>query len=283
MYRRTEPALPSPPAARPKANTVKARAARRRARKRARLEDSETPEANPEHQDVEQNGDAVEQHPGWTDTFGGFKWECIAVTLPEYKEFLSSLEKSKDPDEKILRDNLIDNVLPVIEKAEEAQRRKIERKEKELLVMRKMAGAKRSSRLADKQEKERHEREAAEAERKRTEDLRAAQRDQERQQKMDMDRESRMMTREQRIKDREYKRILREEELTKMEEEAKKVELGALRGSERHLRAQMDKTKKDLQELEDEDDWTFDCSACGVHGVNLVGKCSFITCFANHP
>lgn len=261
---------------------MKARAARRRASKRARLDDSVTPEANTENQDVENNSDAVEHQSDNVDTFGGFKWECIAVTHPDYKAFLGTLERTKDPDEKVLRKNVIDNVLPIIEKAEEAQRRKIERKEKEMLNMQKMAGAKRSSRLAGKQEKEKQEREAAEAERKRIDDLRAAQRNQERQQKMDIDRESRMMTREQRIKDREYKRILREEELRKMEEEAKKVEVGALRGSERHLKAQMDKTKKDLEKLEDEDDWTFDCSGCGIHGANLVNLPSALDVHLTH-
>lgn len=250
---------------------MKARAARRRASKRARLEHSVTPDDDNEHQDAEANGESEDRALRDNDTFGGFKWECLAVNHTQYKDFLATLERTKDPDEKILRDNVTDNVLPVLEKAEEAQRRKSERKEKELINLQKMAGAKRSSRLADKLEKEKQERDAAETERKRTEDLRAAQREQERQQKMDQDRESRMMTREQRIKDREYKRILREEELRKIEEETKKLEAGESRGSERHLKAQMDKTKRDLEELDEEDDWTFDCSVCGVHGANLVG------------
>ncbi|KAL9625874.1 MAG: hypothetical protein Q9160_000195 [Pyrenula sp. 1 TL-2023] len=278
LYRRTEPPLPQASAARPKANTVKARAARRRASKRARLEHSATPDDNNEHQDADPDSESEDRALRNDDTFGGFKWECLAVNHAQYKDFLGTLEKTKDPDEKILRDNVTDNVLPVIEKAEEAQRRKLERKERELINLQKMAGAKRSSRLADKFEKEKQERDTAETERKRMVDLRAAQREQERQQKMDQDRESRMMTREQRIRDREYKRILREEELRTIEEEAKRVEAGESRGSERHLKAQMYKTKRDLEELEDEDDWTFDCSVCGVHGANLDDGTAIISC-----
>ena len=180
-----------------------------------------------------------------------------------------SLSKSRDADDRELKAVVESSVLPLIEKAEEAQRRKAERKDKELLSLQKMATAKRSSRLADKQEKERHEKESIEMERKRAEELRAAQRDQEKQERMDQDRQSRMMTREQRIKDREFKRILHEEELRKMEEEAKRVEAGEALRSERHLKAQIDKRKKDLEDLE-EDEWTFDCSGCGVYGANLV-------------
>jgi hypothetical protein len=56
--------------------------------------------------------------------------------------------------------------LPVIEKAEEKQKKNA-RKQKELLNLQKLATAKRSSRIASKLDKEREEQEAAEAERKR--------------------------------------------------------------------------------------------------------------------
>lgn len=136
--------------------------------------------------------------------------------------------------------------------------------------LQKLAGAKRSSRLADKHDRERQEREAAEAERQHAADIAAAHKQQEQLEKMERDRQSRMMTREQRIKDREYKRILHEEELARIEEEAKKVEAGEARGSERHLKAQMEKRKKDLEELSAEEDWVFDCAGCGVYGKNVV-------------
>ena len=272
LYRRIEP--PTPPAlkAKPKANSLKAQAARRRASKRRRIEDSATPEAKEEDDKPLANGvddKLPETSSQENDTFGGFKWELVAITLSQYQEFIASL-KTRDPDEKELRQDLLEHVIPWVEKAEESQRRKIERRERELLNLQKLAGAKRSSRLADKQDRERQEREVAEAERKRATDLVAAHKEQERQKRMEEDRQSRMMTREQRIKDREYKRILHEEELAKIEEEAKKVEAGEARGSERHLKAQMEKRKKDLEDLSAEEDWVFDCSGCGVYGKNVV-------------
>ena len=237
------------------------------------MEESETPEIKDEDENTLENGTATHQPDEDNQNFnksGGFKWECIAITLTQYHGFIDSIKKSKDPDEKILRERLMDQVIPIIEKAEESQRRKIERKERELLNLQRIAGAKRSSRLADKHDRERQERETAESDRKRADDLVAARREQERQTKMEQDRQSRMMTREQRIKDREYKRLLHEEELAKMEEEAKKVEAGEARGSERHLKAQMERRKKDLEDLSAEEDWVFDCSGCGVYGKNVV-------------
>ena len=213
---------------------------------------------------VERNNDATD------DGLWGRKWECIAITLAQYREFLASIEKSKDEDEKALHARMTVEVLPVIEKAEEAQLRRMARKEKELMNMQKLATAKRSSRLASKMEKEREEQEALEAERRRKADLLEAKKDQERQKKMEEARESRMMTREQRLKDREYKRILQEEELASLSEDNKKVDAGEARMSERHLKAEMDKRKKELAALAQEDEWSFDCSKCGVYGENLV-------------
>jgi type IV secretory pathway VirB10-like protein len=213
----------------------------------------------------EGNADAIAD-----DGLGGRKWECIAITLAQYQEFLRTIEKSKDEDEKALHERLTIEVLPVIEKAEEAQMRRIARKEKELINMQKLATAKRSSRLASKMEREREEQQALEAERQRKAQLFEAKKDQERQKKMEEARESRMMTREQRLKEREYKRILQEEELANLSEENKKVDSGEARMSERHLKAEMEKRKKELAALAQEDEWSFDCSKCGVHGENLV-------------
>jgi phage-related minor tail protein len=213
----------------------------------------------------EGNADAIAD-----DGLGGRKWECIAITLAQYQEFLRTIEKSKDEDEKALHERLTIEVLPVIEKAEEAQMRRIARKEKELINMQKLATAKRSSRLASKMEREREEQQALEAERQRKAQLLEAKKDQERQKKMEEARESRMMTREQRLKEREYKRILQEEELASLSEENKKVDSGEARMSERHLKAEMEKRKKELAALAQEDEWSFDCSKCGVHGENLV-------------
>ncbi|KAJ9606853.1 hypothetical protein H2200_008863 [Cladophialophora chaetospira] len=286
FYRRTEPPLPAAPKAKPKpkANSKKAIAARRRESKRRKLEESESASADVDEENEDNIEDTViaqdeKKLESWeVDTFGGFKWECLCINLPDYQQFCESLKKSRDPNEKALRDRLMEEVIPIIEAAEERRRRKIERRERELMMMEKMVGAKRSSRLADKQDRERREAEQAEAEKKRRDDLAAARLEQEKQEKMEQDRQYRMMTREQRIKDREYKRILKEEELARDELEQKRIEEGQVRGSDRALKQRMERNKKELDELDAEEDWTFDCSGCGVHGKNLDDGTHIISC-----
>ena len=229
-------------------------------------------------EDQDQINGTVSTSPADVDTFGGFKWECIAITLTQYRDFCESLKKTKDPNEKTLRESVLNSVIPIIEAAEEKQRRKIERRERELLALEKLATAKRSSRIADKADRDRHEREAAEGERKRTRDLAEAHKQQELQEKMDRDRQSRMLTREQRIKDREFKRLLKEEEFAKATEEAKKLEAGEIRASERRLKDKMEQAKKDLEDLQNEDDWTFDCSGCGMYGKNIDDGSHSVAC-----
>ena len=266
LYRRTDPGLPPLPPPKPKANSKKGKAAARASKRRKIVETEES--AN--DADVDNTVNEAEKEAPVDDGFGGRKWECIAITLSQYKEFLETIRKSRDPDEKALFKRVSDDVLPVIEKAEEAQQRKQQKRERELNNLQKLATAKRSSRLADKQEKEKEEQAAAEAERKKKADLAAAKEDRERQKKMEEARESRMMTREKRIKEREYKRLLHEEELANMSEDSKKLDAGEARMSERHLKKEIEKRKNEIAAIEEEDEWTFDCSVCGVHGENLV-------------
>jgi hypothetical protein len=263
LYRRTDPPLPPAKSAKPKANSVKARAAAR-ASKRRRVSLAESSDV--QEGEEEENGDKQEEE----DTFGGMKWECLAITLEEYQDFLGSIAKSKDPNEKELRDRITEQVMPVIGKAAEDQRKKQARREKELLDLQKLATAKRSGRLAEKHERERQEQEALELKRKHEADLAEAIKDQARKEKMELDRQSRMMTREQRIKDREQKRLLHEREVQLMAEREKELENGESRISERHLKAELEKKKKRLEELAEETEWTFDCSGCGLYGKNAV-------------
>ncbi|KAL9038689.1 MAG: hypothetical protein Q9180_002981 [Flavoplaca navasiana] len=274
LYRRTDPPLPPPPAPKPKANSKKAKAAAR-ASKRRKTKDFQDSE-NDDEQDTtvdHQVEEAIEGH-----SFAGRTWECIAVTLTEYKDFLDSIKKSRDPDEKALHKRITEDVLPVIEKDEESKQRRQAKKEREMMNMEKLATAKRSSRLASKFETERQEREAAEAEQKRKADIAAALAHEEKQKKMEEARESRMMTREQRLKEREHKRVLHEEELAHLSEDSKKVDTGEARISERQLKSEMDKRKKELAALADEDTWTFDCAKCGVHGDNLDDGTHSVAC-----
>ena len=268
MYRRTEPSPSPPPPPKLKANSKKGKAAARASKRRKTQEHEESAnDADCETPAAEDEGNTREAAD---DGFGGRNWECIAVSLSEYQDFLDSIRRSKDPDEKVLHQRITEDVLPIIEKAEESQLRRKQKQERELMNIQKLATAKRSSRLEAKFEKERQEQEAVEAERKKHADLLAAKQDQEKQKKMEEARESRMMTREQRIKEREYKRILHEEELANLSEENKKVEAGEARLSERHLKMEMEKQKKELAALAEYDEWIFDCSKCGVHGTNLV-------------
>ncbi|KAJ5086614.1 hypothetical protein NUU61_007921 [Penicillium alfredii] len=269
LYRRTDPPIPAPqrPKKKPKSRSSRAsRTSKRTSGAVAAEEDS---------------GEEKEANNGTANAFSSeepFKWECLAVTLTDYQEFLDTIRKSKDADEKILRDQIEEHVLPLLEKAEEAQQRKRLKREKELLNMQLIAGAKRSSRLAAKEEKERADREAFEAARKRESDLAEARREQAKHQQLEDDRQSRMMTREQRIKDREQKRILHEAELERIAAEQERLESGESRASARNLKAELEKSQKNLAELTQDDDWIFDCSGCGVHGENLDDGSHSVAC-----
>lgn len=270
LYRRTDPLIHTDSAWKPKKNTLKAQAARRRERKRRRTRADGSPEATDGEEESKLEGDTT------TDDIEGksenslseHKWECVCVTLQQYKDFVDAHRKSRDPNEKALISRLETDLMPILEKAEEAQLRKIQKRERELLAMEKLATAKRSSRLAGKHERERIEQEQAEADKKRQADLAAARKMEEQQRRMEEERQSRMLTREQRIREREYKRVLQEEELLRLEEEAKRIEAGELRGN-RHLKATMEQTKKELEELQNDDEWMFDCAGCGLYGKNF--------------
>ncbi|KAI1980875.1 hypothetical protein LOZ53_006127 [Ophidiomyces ophidiicola] len=266
LYRRTDPPIPPPVPSKPKATSKKGRAAARAA-KRRKLAEAET-----------KDEDREQANGGANDPPIAHKWECIAITLVEYRSFVESLRKSKDPDEQILRDRLVDQVIPTIEKAEEAQQKKIQRKEKELVNLQKLATAKRSSRIASRQEKERQETFAAEEAKKREAERISTKKQQQLQEKIEKDRLYRLMTREQRLKDREEKRRQHEQHLADMEEQAKKLETGEARISERQLKAMMEKGKQDLEALQAEEPWVFDCSVCGVHGENLDDGSHSVAC-----
>ncbi|GES60895.1 PHD finger domain protein [Aspergillus terreus] len=266
LYRRTDPPIP-PPKPAPKSKSRRKSARAMRAAKRRKVEESS------DEEERHANGDVAENEP-----LEEMTWECIAVTLDDYKQFLEKIRKTKDPDEKVLRDRIEEQVLPIIEKEEEAQERERVKREKELFNMQLLAGAKRSSRLAGKAEKERQEREAAEAAKKHEAELIAARKEEEKQKKMETERQVRVMTREHRIKERERKRQEHELELERIEEEQKKRERGESRISERQLQAEMEKQRKNLEDLSQEEEWIFDCSGCGVHGENLDDGSHSVAC-----
>lgn len=266
MYRMTDPPPPPEPTkakAKSKPKPKKSRGSRASKRQKA-----STPE--PEEAEEEEQATEEQQPQELDDGLGGKKWECICVTLEDYQEYMSSIRKSRDPNEKVLYKRLQEDVMPVMEGLAEEQAKKQARKMKELENMQKLATAKRSSRISSRLEKQKEVEEAEAAERKRQEELAMAKAEQEKQKKMEEAQDSRRMTREQRLKERETAKILKEEELRKLHENEQKLASNNARLSERHLKAMMKKHESDLKRLNEEEDWFFDCEKCGTYGSNLV-------------
>jgi len=194
------------------------------------------------------------------------RWECVAVTLGEVRQFLAGLRKSKSGNERVLRDQIEQHLVPILEKQEESRLRKQQQREKELLNLEKMAHAKRSSRIAGKLEQQRALEQVREEERKKQEEEAARREEGAKRAKMEHERDRRLMSREQRLKEREIRRLQHEEELAQLSEESKSTGTGLGRMSERRRLAEIEKNKQALKELEEEeDDWTFDC-VCGFYG-----------------
>ncbi|KAI7483108.1 hypothetical protein KC351_g5337 [Hortaea werneckii] len=302
LYRRSdEPLLPPTPPPKPKAKSKAKKSTRSRgtrSSKRRKVEESEEDEpqdatedagAGAEDDTIMGNGGEAhqEEEPGYG--FTNKTWECVAITLEEYNDFLASIFRSRDPNEKQLRKRIEEDVLPVIEKRAEAIRQKQLKKQRDLENLQKMATAKRSSRLAGKAEKEKEEREKREEEEKRLADLRMAHEEEERQKRIEEGHESRRLTREQRLKEREVKRILHEEELKKIQEQEERATSqdangestaeDAKRVSARQAQTQKAEHKKHLQQLaEEEGKWYFDCSVCGVNGENVDDGTHSLAC-----
>ncbi|KAK3330310.1 hypothetical protein B0H66DRAFT_543465 [Apodospora peruviana] len=258
IYRLTEA---PPPAAKPKKNSKKARAAQR-ASKRRRISAAGSDSEDAGDQDPADDPPAQPEDDG----FGGMKWECIAVTLEEVHQFLSMIRKSKDDNERVLRDQIQEHLVPILEKQEESRKRKQLQREKELINLERMAHAKRSSRIASKAEHQKLEEQAREEERKRREEEVARNKEEQRLAKIERERERRLKSREHRLKEREVRRLQHEEELAQLSEDSKSVGSGPARMSERQRQAEIEKNKEALKELEEEEgDWVFDCT-CGVYG-----------------
>ncbi|KAL1865493.1 hypothetical protein Daus18300_007138 [Diaporthe australafricana] len=261
MYRLTAAA---PPAAPPKKNSQKAKAAARSAKRRrlATSGDSTSNNGDEETASVSENNDRPDHAD--EDPLDGATWECVAITLDEVRSCIEPFKKTKDPNEKVLREQIEGHLLPILEKQEESRKRKMAQREKELLSLQKMAHAKRSSRLAGKAEQRKHDEVEREEREKRQAEEVAARKHEDEKIKKEKERDNRLMSREQRVRDREARRIQHEEELAQLSEGSKGPEAGRL--SERRLKAEIEKNKQALKELEEEEeDWTFDC-VCGLYG-----------------
>ncbi|EGE08548.1 PHD finger domain-containing protein [Trichophyton equinum CBS 127.97] len=268
LYRRIEPQIPPERPVKRKATSRKGRAGVRSSKRR---KVADTPD---ETDGQEDEADGVLSA---SNCNRDYEWECVAITLNDYNTFIDSLKKSKDLNEQALHERLVEDVLPVIEKVEELQQKKALRREKELIALEKLATAKRSSRIASKQDRIRQEQQAAEEAKRQEAERIAEQKAKEKAQKIEKERQYRLMTREQRLKDREEKRKQQEEELVRLTERAKLAEEGEARLSRRNFNAELEKRQKGLENLEVED-WTFDCSGCGVHGENLDDGSHSVAC-----
>ncbi|KAF4584238.1 phd finger domain-containing protein [Ophiocordyceps camponoti-floridani] len=209
--------------------------------------------------DMTDNGD--------DDGLGGKMWECVAVTLHDVQSLLENFAKTRDENEKILRRQLQTHLVPILEKMEEAQKRKQAQKERELLNMAKMANAKRSSRIAGKVEKRKLEEQAKEDELKERQSEVMKVREEQKRQRLERDRDFRMFSRQRRLQEREARRLQHKEELAQLSEDSRQASTGAGRMSERRLEAEIEKKKQSLEDLDrEEEEWAFDC-VCGLFGL----------------
>ncbi|CAM1507369.1 Fc.00g070100.m01.CDS01 [Cosmosporella sp. VM-42] len=256
VYRLTE-APPPPP---PKPKKSKNWRAGRRSSKRRRT----TLPTEDEHTDTERdtNGHVEPEDDG----LGGMTWECLAVSLDDVRRLLDGFNKTRDENEKILRRQLADHLVPILEKQEESRKRKELQRERDLANLAKMANAKRSSRIASKAEQQKQVERAREEEQHRREAEAATRREEAKLQKVERERGRRMVSREQRLREREARRVQHEEELAQLSEDSRHMTNGNGRLSERRLKAEIERNQQALKEIEDEEeDWVFDC-VCGLYG-----------------
>ncbi|CCU75103.1 PHD finger domain-containing protein [Blumeria hordei DH14] len=204
---------------------------------------------------------------------GFMKWECIAVSYDDYLAFLSSIERSRDPNEKLLRKKIIEDVLPQLEKLEQSRRRKQAQKEREMLAIEKVACAKRSSRIAGRVAQQKID-EAQNMERKRIAELELAKKNQNKWNQLESE-DSRTLTREQRHKEREARRITQEVEIFHQSDIAEKYEDGEIELAEPFIKKETGRNKIEPRKVKKDDDWTLDC-ICGEFGQSDDGTHSVV-------
>ncbi|EGY18508.1 uncharacterized protein VDAG_08842 [Verticillium dahliae VdLs.17] len=261
VYRMTDAPPPTPPKKRTKAARQGRRASkRRRTNTSVEAEDTDDPIEPPKR---------VSEGLGRQDEdFGGMLWECVAITLDDVRGLIASFAKTRDENEKVLKSQLEEHLLPILEKQEESRKRKALQRERELINLSKMVNAKRSSRLANKHEQQLAEEQAREEEQRRAVEEAAARKAELKQMKLEAERNRRLASRENRLKDREARRLKHEDELSNLSEDSRSASQGPGRLSDRQRHAEILRTKQALQKLDDEDegdDWIFDC-VCGVYG-----------------
>jgi hypothetical protein len=187
LYRQTDAPIPEPVVKakkakpKPKPPAKGSRASKRRRTSTTIVDDEE---------DVKEGAEAgtntaeEDRGLGYEENYCGRKWECIAVTLDDYNQFLESIKRSRDLEERSLHKRITRDIIPILLNKEEERQRKAARRMRELENLQKLATAKRSSRLASKMEQKKAEEDAAEAERKKLAEIEMAHKELERQRKM---------------------------------------------------------------------------------------------------
>jgi DNA primase len=171
MYRRTDP----PPPPQPKKAAAKSKSKKGKGARASTRQKVSTPEPEEPIEEKAQP-DAVED-----DGLGGMRWECLCVTLEDYQEYLNSIRRSRDPNEKILYKRIEEEVIPVMEGLAEEQAKKQARKQRELENLQKLATAKRSSRISSRLEKQKEQDDVVAEEQRRQAELAQAKADLEKQ------------------------------------------------------------------------------------------------------
>jgi DNA primase len=171
MYRRTDP----PPPPQPKKAAAKSKSKKGKGARASKRQKVSTPEPEEPIEEKAQP-DAVED-----DGLGGMRWECLCVTLEDYQEYLNSIRRSRDPNEKILYKRIEEEVIPVMEGLAEEQAKKQARKQRELENLQKLATAKRSSRISSRLEKQKEQDDVVAEEQRRQAELAQAKADLEKQ------------------------------------------------------------------------------------------------------
>lgn len=263
VYRLSE--APEPPKPIKPIKKRKSYSSGRRSSKRRRTIDADDEHEVDDDPDAGDHGGVVPEET--TDmSLGGMKWECLAITLADVQGLINGFRKTRDGNEKVLRQQLEDHLLPILEKQEESRKRKEIQRERELLNLAKMATAKRSSRLATKAEVKKQEEHDREEEEKHRLDALVRQKEEQEQRKLEKQRDERLFARERRLKERETRRKQHQEELAQLSEDASLPIDGNVRMSERRLHAEIARNKEALEQLDqEEEDWTFDC-VCGLYG-----------------
>lgn len=234
----------------------------RSGRRSSRRQHVHTQSQEPDTGADDHGGDDTEG--GAQDGLGGMKWECLAISLDEVRSLLEDFRKSRDENEKVLRKQLADHLVPILERQEEGRKRKALQRERDLANLAKIANAKRSSRIASKIEQQRTEeklREEVEYNQKAEE---AKLREEQAEIRREEERDSRIASRDKRLKEREARRLLHDELAQSSAEDSNRAEDDSGRASERRLQAQIENMEA-LKDLEEDEDWVFDC-ICGLFG-----------------